>query len=54
MNKSYSMRDLLEAMVARNATDLHLSVGIPPRIRVSQELVALDLPKLGPSDIMRL
>jgi twitching motility protein PilT len=54
MNKSYSMRDLLEAMVARNATDLHLSVGVPPRIRVSQELVALDLPKLGPSDIMRL
>jgi twitching motility protein PilT len=53
MKEPLSMRDLLQIMVARNATDLHLSVGIPPRIRVSKDLVALDFPKLGPSDIQR-
>jgi twitching motility protein PilT len=54
MNEPYSMLDLLKIMVARNATDLHLSAGIPPRIRVSKDLVALDVPKLRPPDIQRL
>lgn len=54
MKEPYSMRDLLQIMVAHNATDLHLSVGIPPRIRVSKDLVALDFPKLRPPDIQRL
>ena len=54
MKEPYSMRDLLQIMVAQNATDLHLSAGIPPRIRVSKDLVALDLPNLRPPDIQRL
>jgi twitching motility protein PilT len=54
MKEPYSMLDLLQIMVAQNATDLHLSAGIPPRIRVSKDLVALDFPKLRPPDIQRL
>lgn len=38
----FSMRDLLAEMFNRGATDLLLSVGQPPQIRVDKQLVALD------------
>ena len=34
-----SLRDLLEEMVKRGASDLHLTVGTPPQIRVDGKLV---------------
>src|SRR5438067_7302042 len=34
MPAAYSIDDLLEQMVTRNASDLHLSVGAPPAVRV--------------------
>jgi twitching motility protein PilT len=34
MPAAYSIDDLLEQMVTRNASDLHLSVGAPPALRV--------------------
>ena len=44
----HSMRDLLTEMFNRNATDLLLSVGQAPQIRVDKNLVALDCPNLDP------
>src|SRR5437588_4224198 len=34
MPAAYSIDDLLEQMVMRNASDMHLSVGAPPAVRV--------------------
>ena len=38
----HSIDELLEAMVARGASDLHLSVGTPPAIRVRGELERME------------
>ena len=44
-----SIDELLEAMVARGASDLHLTVGTPPAIRVRGELERLEgVPALTP------
>jgi twitching motility protein PilT len=46
---------LLELMVARNATDLHLKVGSPPRLRVAGDLAPLaDTDTLKPNDTAAL
>src|SRR5918994_4339089 len=42
----HSIDQLLEQMVARNASDLHLSVGSPPAVRVRGHLERLD--EFGP------
>jgi len=41
---------LLEVVVSRSASDLHLKVGTPPVIRVDGELAMLDGPPLTPQD----
>jgi twitching motility protein PilT len=38
------LRELLETMVARQASDLHIAVGSPPQIRVDGSLIPLPLP----------
>jgi len=46
-----SVDDLLAAMVEHNASDLHLTAGSPPVIRVHGTLERLnDMPKLLPDD----
>ncbi len=51
----HSIDELLEAMVARGASDLHLSVGTPPAIRVRGELERLPgFPALMPDDTQQL
>jgi twitching motility protein PilT len=42
MPLSYSIDDLLEQMVARNASDLHVTTETPPAIRVRGEIQRLD------------
>lgn len=42
--------DLLLEVVERGASDLHITVGIPPVIRVAGSLIQLDYPKLLPND----
>ncbi len=44
------LTDLLEEVLRREASDLHLSVGTPPVIRIHGDLVRLDYPKLTPKD----
>ncbi len=50
-----TMEQLLRRMVEQKATDLHISVGNPPRMRIYGKLVPMmDLPKLAPADTQRL
>ena len=45
----YSIDALLERMVARNASDLHITVGTPPAMRVHGVLARYeDVPDLSP------
>ncbi len=47
--------DLLEVALARGASDLHLTSGVPPVIRVHGELVRLEeYPVLGPKSLQRM
>ena len=41
-----TMRDLLVAMAEQNASDLHISAGVAPTLRVHGHLVQLDYPPL--------
>ena len=40
--------------VERRASDIHLTVGVPPTLRINGTLVRLNLPPLGPADTLRL
>src|SRR5437870_223247 len=46
--------DLLRLAAERNASDLHLSEGLPPMLRVDGRLVRLEFPELASEDIQRL
>lgn len=48
------LQDLLKTMIEHDATDLHLTAGTPPQIRVYGRLVPLDLPPLTGADTKRL
>ncbi|MFO7692057.1 MAG: type IV pilus twitching motility protein PilT [Vicinamibacterales bacterium] len=45
-----SLPDLLRRTLEMNASDLHLTAGSPPQVRVDGDLQRLDLPELTPSD----
>ncbi len=54
-NPQVTLEELLKIAVERNATDLHISVGDPPRIRVSGKLIPIeDVPVLTPADTHRM
>ena len=40
--------------VERRASDIHLTVGVPPTLRINGALARLNLPPLGPADTLRL
>jgi twitching motility protein PilT len=48
MADNYHIRDLLSILVKYKATDLLLSPGKPPQIRISKKLVSLECPSLTP------
>ena len=48
------MERLLREAVERRASDIHLTVGVPPTLRINGALVRLNLPPLGPADTLRL
>lgn len=50
----YDLTGLLTTMLNRGASDLHLTVGAPPTIRVDGRLTPLDMPKLTPDDTKEL
>ncbi|MFA5623711.1 MAG: type IV pilus twitching motility protein PilT [Bradymonadales bacterium] len=51
---SYSMQQLLRAMSDKEASDLHITAGSPPQLRLNGDLVALPLPELGSSEAKTL
>jgi len=48
------LRELLEDMVVRDASDLHLAVGSPPLFRIDGRLVSIDRHLLTPEDTQKL
>jgi twitching motility protein PilT len=48
------MKQLLEEMVQRNSTDLHLTTGAPPMLRIDGELVPTNYEILTPELIQQL
>jgi twitching motility protein PilT len=50
----FDLTELLTEMISRGASDLHLTVGTPPQIRVDGDLLPLDKPPLTPEDTKEL
>ncbi|MBC7292501.1 MAG: Flp pilus assembly complex ATPase component TadA, partial [Thermoleophilia bacterium] len=48
------MAEILKEVVRRNASDLHLAVGVPPVVRVDGRLQPLDYPPLSPDTARQL
>src|SRR3972149_2726860 len=48
------LQDLLKYMLDKNGSDLHITSGTPPRIRVNGKLLPLDLPLLTPIDTKQM
>ncbi len=49
-----TLYDLLKIMIEKGASDLHITTGSPPRVRVDGRLIPLDHPQLTPSDTKTL
>jgi len=49
-----TLNDILTQMVSKNASDLHLTVGSPPRIRINGQLIDFNKDKLTPDNIKNL
>jgi twitching motility protein PilT len=50
----FNFKEVLQQLVQRNASDLHLKVGRPPTLRLHGDLVHLDMPALKPEDLKAL
>ena len=50
----FNFKAVLQQLVQRNASDLHLKVGRPPTLRLHGELVPLEAPALRPEDLKLL
>ena len=49
-----TMEELLALLVRQGGSDLHISVGTPPRIRIDGELLPVEYPPLTPDESRRL
>ncbi len=49
-----TIQELLQIAVEKDASDLHITTHIPPRIRIHGTLVSLDYPPLSPSETKNL
>jgi len=49
-----NLRELLEILLEKKGSDLHLSVGTPPQIRVDGRLISLDMDVLTPETTKKL
>ncbi len=45
-----AIEELLEVAANNNASDVHITVGVPPKMRVNGNLVDMDYPRLLPDD----
>ncbi|MHB1864420.1 MAG: type IV pilus twitching motility protein PilT [Gemmatimonadaceae bacterium] len=51
---TFNFKGVLEHLVRRGASDLHLKVGRPPTLRVNGDLEPLELPPMRPEDLKAL
>lgn len=51
---SYDIHQLLQAMIEKGASDLHITAGTPPQLRIDGFLYPLKVPPLKPADCQRL
>jgi twitching motility protein PilT len=49
-----TLPELLKTLVERDGSDLHITTGTPPQVRVHGHLQRLDLPDLGPAETKQL
>jgi twitching motility protein PilT len=45
---------LLRVMFEKGASDLHITVGIPPMLRIDGEMIATEFEKLRPDDCQHI
>ena len=50
----YTILDLLVQLVEHGASDIHLTAGVPPTLRVHGKLMRLDYKPLSPEDVKTL
>ncbi len=53
-NEDITVEDLLRLIVEKNGSDLHITVGSPPMLRLQGKLWPTDLPALGPKDVQKM
>src|SRR5262245_36222601 len=49
-----NLHQLLKAMIEKNSSDLHITVGSPPQLRIDGRLVPLKMPPLTAQDTKQL
>jgi len=49
-----NLHQMLQAMVEKGASDLHLTTGVPPKVRLNGALSSLDYPPLNATDTKQL
>src|SRR6185436_20142665 len=54
MSNTANLHQLLKAMMDKGASDLHITVGSPPCLRIDGQLVPLRLEPLSPVDTKQL
>lgn len=54
LRKGPTLQDLLKLMIDKNGSDLHITAGSPPRIRIHGKLLPLDVPLLTPTDTKQM
>ncbi len=53
-DSTLTIHQLLKVMFDKGASDLHVTTGSPPQLRIDGELIPLKLPPLSPADTKRL
>ena len=51
---SVSIHQLLKTMVEQGASDLHITTGCPPQLRINGSMVQMKLPPMQPNDTKQL
>ena len=46
----YSLTQLFKTLIDQNGSDLHISAGTPPRLRINGQILPLNLPPLSPQN----
>jgi twitching motility protein PilT len=50
----FNLRDLLNEMIEKRASDLHITAGLPPQLRVDGHIVSTSHNKLTPEDTLQI